>query len=393
MILGDLGADVIKVERPTAATTRASWGPPFAADGATYYLAVNRNKRSIALDLRTPATGAGARARRRADVIVETFRPGHVRAPRPRHDESRADNPGLVSARSPHSAPASGAAAARYDLLMQAMGGLMSVTGAAGGRRARSARRWSTCCGLWRPSASCRAARAERNGRGQRVEVSLMDRRCCRCSSTRARGASTRASCRARGNRHPSIAPYETFAAADGDLASRRQRPPFARLCDALGRRRARRPTSASRPTRRAWTHRDALAAALERRGCAAAARPTGRSGAATIGVPGGPVNDVARGVRVRRRLGWRPSSRWTAAVARSPPDRPRRDAGGYRRPPPALGAHGEAIRAWLASPSPPRSRLRSPELASIEAVTALADLPLIASGRSARSTTSVTRC
>src|SRR4051812_38552579 len=131
MSLGALGADVVKVERPGGGDDTRAWGPPFVDEGSTYYLGLNRNKRSLVLDLEDG--GDVALARRlaaRADVVVESFRPGLTARWGPGHASVAAGNPGG----GPCSIGAfgSGEAAARlpgYDRLLQAMSGLMSVTG------------------------------------------------------------------------------------------------------------------------------------------------------------------------------------------------------------------------------------------------------------------------
>ena len=135
--LGDLGADVIKVERPGGGDDTRAWGPPFVEEGSTYYLGLNRNKRSLALDLRDPGDLALARELcARADVVLESFRPGTMDRLGLGYDAVRDAQPAASStARSARSAPASrGARLPGYDLLLQAMSGLMSVTGEPDGR-------------------------------------------------------------------------------------------------------------------------------------------------------------------------------------------------------------------------------------------------------------------
>src|SRR4051812_41045660 len=135
MLLGDLGADVIKVERPHGGDDTRAWGPPWHDGGSTYYLGLNRNKRSVALDLRDADDLALARSLAlRADVLIESFRPGLIAEFGLAPDALRAENPGLVSC-SVTAFGSSEAAAGMpgYDFLLQAMGGLMAVTGEAGG--------------------------------------------------------------------------------------------------------------------------------------------------------------------------------------------------------------------------------------------------------------------
>src|SRR5215211_6875281 len=135
--LGDLGADVIKVERPGGGDDTRAWGPPWRGDDSTYYLGLNRNKRSLALDLGDP--GDVELARRlagRADVLIESFRPGLMERWGLDGETLRASNPGLVTCSVTAFGTASDDARALpgYDFLAQAMGGLMSVTVEADGR-------------------------------------------------------------------------------------------------------------------------------------------------------------------------------------------------------------------------------------------------------------------
>ena len=179
MSLGDLGADVIKVERPDGGDDTRAWGPPFVDEGSTYYLGLNRNKRSVTLDLKDPADVALARELCvRADVVVESFRPGTSDRLGLGYDEIARANPGVVYCSI--SAFGSGERAAAlpgYDLLLQAMSGLMSVTGEPDGRPLKvGAALIDMICGLFATNGILAALRArDRDGRGQRVEVSLMD--------------------------------------------------------------------------------------------------------------------------------------------------------------------------------------------------------------------------
>jgi crotonobetainyl-CoA:carnitine CoA-transferase CaiB-like acyl-CoA transferase len=128
MILGDLGADVIKVERPVVGDDTRSWGPPWSPAGvASYYLGANRNKRSIALDLKDPDDVATARALAlRSDVVIENFRPGVMQRAGLDHGALIAERPDLVSCRI---AGLGRGELPGYDFLAQAIGGLMSITG------------------------------------------------------------------------------------------------------------------------------------------------------------------------------------------------------------------------------------------------------------------------
>src|SRR5437588_5511182 len=135
MLLGDLGAEVIKVERPGVGDDTRAWGPPFDEHGdATYFLSVNRNKRSIAFDLTDEQDVAAARALAlEVDVLVENFRPGLLDRVGLGYDELRAENPRLIYCSVTGFGRGEGAKLPGYDLLVQALGGLMSITGPAGG--------------------------------------------------------------------------------------------------------------------------------------------------------------------------------------------------------------------------------------------------------------------
>ena len=131
MLLGDLGAQVIKVERPGAGDETRAWGPPFDSGGeATYFLSVNRNKRSIALDLKHEEGRRAARSLAlSADVLVENFRPGLMEGLGLGYEDLRAEHPGLVYCSITGFGHGEGAALPGYDLLVQGVGGLMSITG------------------------------------------------------------------------------------------------------------------------------------------------------------------------------------------------------------------------------------------------------------------------
>src|SRR3712207_2001118 len=239
MLLGDLGADVVKVERPDGGDDTRAWGPPWRDGEATYYMGLNRNKRSLALDLADADDRALARRLgERADVLLESFRPGLMRSWGLDADTLRERNPGLVSC----SVTAFGTAAEAeglpgYDFLLQAMGGLMSITGEEDGPPLKvGAAVVDLVCGLL-AVVGVQAALAERGrtGRGRHVEVSLMDGALTCLLNQGAAWVLGGTVPRRRGNRHPSIAPYETLAAADRPLAvAVGNDRMFARLCDAL---------------------------------------------------------------------------------------------------------------------------------------------------------------
>src|ERR687896_2277022 len=240
MLLGDLGADVIKVERPDGGDDTRAWGPPWRGDDSTYFLALNRNKRSVALDLADP--GDRALARRlveRADVLIESFRPGLMASWELDGDSLRAVNPGLVSCSV--TAFGSGERAKGmpgYDFLLQAMGGLMSVTGEEDGRPLKvGAAVVDLVCGLLAAiGIQAALAERERTGHGRHVEVSLMDAALTSLLNQASAWVLGGVVPHRRGNRHPSITPYETYETADRPIALAVGNDRlFGRLCDALG--------------------------------------------------------------------------------------------------------------------------------------------------------------
>jgi crotonobetainyl-CoA:carnitine CoA-transferase CaiB-like acyl-CoA transferase len=349
--LGDLGADVVKVERPGTGDDTRTWGPPWVEHGATYYLGLNRNKRSITLDLTDPADARLARRlAERADVLVESFRPGTIDRLGLGHDAVAKANPGVVYCSI--SAFGSGDQAARlpgYDLLLQAMSGLMSVTGEPEGRPLKvGAALIDMICGLYATTAVLAALQArERTGRGQHVEVSLMDSALAGLLNQASAHLNAGVVPGRLGNRHPSITPYETFRAADGDFAVAVGNDAiFGRLCEAIGRPELvgdeRFATNASR-----LEHREELGSLLEGAFHAApAAEWVQRLSAA--GVPAGPINDIAQAFAFAQALGLEPV--WETdgiRTVRSPIQMSDTPAAARRRPP-ALGEHDGELRAWL---------------------------------------------
>jgi crotonobetainyl-CoA:carnitine CoA-transferase CaiB-like acyl-CoA transferase len=240
MMLGDLGATVIKVERPGVGDETRSWGPPYDAGGmATYFESVNRNKQSIALDL--SAAGDLARAlslAREADVVVENFRPGVMDRLGLGHQQLQAEHPELIYCSITGFGSGSGAGLPGYDLLVQALGGLMSITGESDGEPQKvGVALVDVLAGLFSTVGILAALRhRDATGEGQLVEVDLL--------SALLAGLVNQASAFTvagvvpgrMGNAHPSISPYELYATGDGDLVvavgNDRQ---FAALCEVLG--------------------------------------------------------------------------------------------------------------------------------------------------------------
>jgi crotonobetainyl-CoA:carnitine CoA-transferase CaiB-like acyl-CoA transferase len=353
MTLGDLGADVVKVERPGAGDDTRAWGPPFTEEGASYFLGLNRNKRSLVLDLKDSEDLALARELcARADVVVESFRPGLMAELGLGLDALREADARLVTCSiSAFGAEGPGAQLPGYDLLLQAMGGLMSVTGEPGddGRPLKAgAALIDMVCGLYAAAGILAALTArERTGRGQHVAVSLMDSALAALLNQGSAYLTAGVVAGRLGNRHPSIAPYETFTAADRDLAVAVGNDAlFSRLCDAVGRRDlAADPRFASNALR--LEHQDVLAAELE---TAFAGRPASEwvQRLRAAGVPAGEINDVAAAFALAQELGLEPVDETDGVRTVRSPLRLGATPVTVRARPPRLGEHDDELRAWL---------------------------------------------
>jgi crotonobetainyl-CoA:carnitine CoA-transferase CaiB-like acyl-CoA transferase len=351
MLLGDLGADVIKVERPGTGDDTRAWGPPWRDSESTYYLGLNRNKRSVALDLADPGDRALARSLAdRADVLIESFRPGLMASWGLDGDAVRGRNPRLVSCSV--TAFGTGERAAGmpgYDFLLQAMGGLMSVTGEAGGRPLKvGAAVVDLVCGLLAVvGIQAALAERERTGRGRHVEVSLMDSTLTTLLNQGSAWVSGGAVPSRRGNRHPSIVPYETYEAADRPFAVAVGNDRlFARLCAAVGL-----PDLPADPrfaTNEARVANvDALGEALE---SVFRTRPAEHwvEVLRAASVPVGPINRVDEAFALAAELGMEPVDGSHGVPLITPPLRFDGERPPVRRPPPRLDEHGEEIRSWL---------------------------------------------
>ena len=352
MLLGDLGADVVKVEHPDGGDETRAWGPPFSGEHSTYYLAVNRNKRSVALDLKT---GQGRRAARalaaRADVLVENFKAGGAERLGLSYEEVARDNPGLVWCSISGFGRGAGAELPGYDFLAQAMSGLMSITGPAGGEPTKvGVALVDVLTGLYATTGILAALQERsRTGRGQRVEVSLLGSALASLVNQASSFLCTGTPPRAMGNRHPSITPYETLATADRPLVvAVGNDGQFARLCRALGRDElAADPRFATNAGR--VTNRDELAALLEE---ALAARGAADwvAALAEAGVPCGLVNDLGEAFGLAERLGLDPVADAGGIPQVANPIGLSATPVSYRLTPPVLGQHTAEVLHWLAT-------------------------------------------
>ena len=240
MLLADLGADVIKIERPETGDDTRGWGPPFIGGDAAYFLSLNRNKRSVTLDLSSDEGRSAARRLALAsDVVVENFRPGLMERFGLDHASLAAEHPGVVYCSLTAFGEGQGAARPGYDIIVQALSGLMSFTGHPGGEPTKvGVALLDAICGLYASSAIQAALIGRgRSGRGARVTVSLFDASVAALVNQAANYLLGGLVPERLGNAHPNIVPYQLFETADRPiiLAAGNDRL-FERTCEVVGR-------------------------------------------------------------------------------------------------------------------------------------------------------------
>jgi crotonobetainyl-CoA:carnitine CoA-transferase CaiB-like acyl-CoA transferase len=356
MLLADLGATVIKVESPDGDETR-HWRPPTHDGEASYYLSINRNKHSIVLDLRADEDLRDAHElARRADVVVENFKPGSLARFGLDYESVAARNPAVVYASITGFGRAAGAALPGYDLLVQALSGLMSVTGTPDGGPMRSGVAvFDVITGLHAGMGILAALRHRyETGEGQHVELELMTSALSGMVNQTAAYTVAGVVPHRMGNEHPSIYPYEPLPTAEGQLVlAVGNDGQFAALCRAIDRAElATDPRFGTAPQRSA--NREALRALL----ITALAGRTAQAWFDELSaarVPCAPILDVGEGIALAERLGLAPVAETGPAerpirtirnpitLSRTPPS--------YDFAPPALGGAADAVRRWLASP------------------------------------------
>jgi formyl-CoA transferase/CoA:oxalate CoA-transferase len=222
MLLADMGARVIKIEQPGKGDDTRAWGPPFVDAESAYFLSINRNKESVTLDFKRPAGRAILdRLIARSDVVVENFRPGTLQKLKLDYNALASEHPRLVYCSISgfgHTGPRS--AEPGYDAVIQAEGGLMSITGAADGPPYRlGVAIADIVSGMFAAHGITLALYArERIGRGQAVDIGMLDSVAALLTYQAAIYFATGSAPSRMGNRHPTIVPYETFGAADGDF-------------------------------------------------------------------------------------------------------------------------------------------------------------------------------
>ncbi|HWI11786.1 MAG TPA: CaiB/BaiF CoA-transferase family protein [Burkholderiaceae bacterium] len=362
-MLADLGADVIKVERPEVGDDTRRWGPPFLKDrdgadtsDSAYYLCANRNKRSVTIDFTRPE---GQRLihdlAAKSDVVIENFKPGGLARFKLDYESLRRINPGIVycsitgfGQTGPY------AARAGYDFLMQGMGGLMSITGHADGEAGAGPVKVGVALtdiltGLHASTAILAAlAHRDHGGTGQHIDLALLDVQVACLANQNMNYLHGGQVPRRLGNAHPNVVPYQDFPTADGDMIlAIGNDGQFARLCQAIGRPEwatdARFQTGPARVQ-----HRQLLVPMLRLE----TVRRTTHDWIALLeasGVPCGPINNiaqvfedpqiVARGMKITMThplAGAIPLVASPIRMSATPP--------AYTLPPPRLGEHTRAV-------------------------------------------------
>jgi len=353
MLLADLGATVVKVERPGAGDDTRAWGPPFAADGqSTYFQAVNRNKMSIALDLGMPGDLALAQdLAAQCDVLVENYKPGGLHRFGLEYETVAASNPDVVYCSISGFGTGAGRDLPGYDLLVQAMGGLMSVTGIDEPTKAGVAV-VDVLTGLHAAVGILAALRhRDLGGTGQHLEVTLLGALLSSLVNQSSAYVGAGVVPGLMGNAHPSIAPYEVFATGDRPLViAVGNDSQFARLVGVLGAPELADvyPTNATRVA-----HREELKRVLEVL-LAARGADDWQAALTAAGIPCGPINDVAQGLALAADLGLGPvvalaDARRPGPVAQvANPVRYSRTPAQYRTAPPEVGEDREQVLALL---------------------------------------------
>ncbi len=338
MLLADLGAHVIKVERPVFGDDTRAWGPPYAADGqSTYYHSVNRNKELIELDLKQPADRARAHDLiARADVFIENFKPGAAEAMGLGPMQLRAAHPRLITCSINGFGSGEGADLPGYDLLAQATGGLMSITGTDAPTKVGVAL-VDVLTGAHAAIGILAALHARsRSGEGQHIEVSLLTSLLSGLANQASAFVGAGVVPGRLGNDHPSITPYGVYEAQDRPMIiAVGNDNQFRHLAAVIGLdENGAFETNASRVA-----HRDALREQINAR-LAAASADVWQERLTAVGVPCGPINDIGQAFALAERLGLHPIARCddgTRTVAN--PIRFSQTPATYRTSPPKLAS------------------------------------------------------
>ena len=363
-LLGDLGADVIKVERPGRGDDTRAWGPPYvtAADGtvsgeSAYYLAANRNKRSFAVDIASPEGQAEIRELAKlSDVVIENFKRGGLKRYGLDHDSLARVNPRLVYCSiTGYGQTGPNADRPGYDLMAQGYAGIMAITGEVGGMPMKvGVGIADVMCGMYAANAILAALHhRDRTGEGQHIDIALIDSTISWLVNAGTNHLMAGGDQRF-GNAHPNIVPYQAFAVRDGHLlVAAGNDAQFARFCAILGRADlAEDPDFATNPARLA--HRERLIAILSAE-LAGWARDELLARMEEAKVPGGPINTLEQ-VFASDQVAAREMVVTMAHPAAGPegvkllgnPLKFSATPVTYRRPPPLCGEHTDEIRREL---------------------------------------------
>jgi crotonobetainyl-CoA:carnitine CoA-transferase CaiB-like acyl-CoA transferase len=357
MFLGDFGADVVKVEQPQVGDDSRGWGPPFVGTESAYFLSINRNKQSITIDLkRSEGIELVRRLAGAADVLIENFRPGTMERFGLGEPQLRALNPRLIYASlSGFGADGPMKDSPGYDLVMQAYGGFMSITGTRDGEPTKVAVAIiDIVAGLMLGKAIMAALFSrERTGSGQKIDTSLLE---AEVACLIPYGSDYLASGKVPGrwgNAHPNIVPYQTFNTRDGYMVvGAASEGNWHRLCQAIGR-----PELAGDPrfakNAQRVAHREELIATLQG---TFRARDTADwlELLSDAGLPCGPVNTIDKvftDPQVLHRNMLLEVEHPTAGKVRMAgmPVKFSCSPATLRLPPPLLGQHSEAVlQSWL---------------------------------------------
>ena len=360
MVLSDLGADVVKIEMPGTGDDARAF-PPHVSGESVYFMSLNRNKRSMTLDLKNPSgRELFLELVGQADVLVENFRPGAMARLGLAYDDLETVNPRLIyAALSGFGQTGPYSPRAAYDSVLQAMGGIMSITGPAEGQPTRVGTSIADITAGLFGAIGILAALSKRHetGVGQMVDVAMLDCQVAILENAIARYTATGVAPGPIGNRHPSVFPFEPFDTADGQLmVAAGNDALWARLCTVIGREElADDPRFATNPLRHENydAMRTALAEAFSRRTTAEWQRLLDDAG-----IPNGPINDVADVVndpQVQARGMIQTVEHPTAGETLLPgiPIKLGATPGAIRRPAPLLGEHtAEILSEWLGQSS-----------------------------------------
>jgi crotonobetainyl-CoA:carnitine CoA-transferase CaiB-like acyl-CoA transferase len=349
MLLADLGAEVIKVEGPTGDDTR-HWVPPRRGDVGTYYLAVNRNKRSIVLDLKDAADlGVAHALSGRADVFIHNFKPGGLDRFALGYDAVAARNPRSIYCSISGFGSAGGAALPGYDLLVQGMSGLISLTGDPDGAAYRSGISvFDVMTGL-HSAIGILAALHHRDvtGEGQEIETNLLSTALSAMVNQTSAYVAGGVVPGRMGNAHLSLFPYEPLATGDGELiVVAGNDTQYRKLCDAIGAPELGADARFATVGLRNDNREELRPLLLERLSTRSAAEWF--TVLTDAGVPCGPINDVRGGVELAERLGLEPVVLAGDVPTVRNPMRLSATPARYDLAPPALDADGDAVRDWL---------------------------------------------